>query len=225
MWKSISKKEAENLFNNLDFQNLIIDEGFAELRNNLLHSFDKILEEGDMSRNEIKGNLYELDLKFGMEVYQLLTFKYSLKERQASDDGIWRHLSTSVVPDLVELRWGNNPQRFYLESRRIWLKVLWWYIHLSWQGNPEETLKVLKDNTSDEVVQLVERSGSNGYRIELYRDIMLYYGNIPKERKKRSNQIFRRVMKLNTARSKVVEPLLVEGGTKMYVKELFDYFD
>ena len=32
-------------------------------------------------------------------------------------------------------------------------------------------------------------------------------------------------MVLNTARAQVVEPLLVRGGVKTYVKELFEYFD
>lgn len=171
-------------------------------------------------------SLYEYDLLFGINMYECLKEKYKISERQASQDGIWMFLSVEVIPDIVYLRWkGLNENRFYKESRRIWLKTLWWYIHLSWQGSSIATLEILKDNSTDDVVQLVERSGNKGYRVELYREIMKNYSRISENEKGRKNQLFRKVMKLNTARTRVVEPSLTSGGEKQYVKELFDYFD
>ena len=83
------------------------------------------------------------------------------------------------------------------------------------------TYRILENNTTDEVVQLVERAGSAGYRVDVCRVLMKYYYL---NRSKYDNKIFRKVMVLNTARSKVVEPTLVNGGAIGYVKELFDYF-
>ena len=80
------------------------------------------------------------------------------------------------------------------------------------------TARMLRNNSTDEIVQIVERSGTSGYRVEVYREIMRYYSN---NRDKYGNEIFRRVMVLNTARSRVVEPELVNGGVRAYVKGLF----
>ena len=101
---------------------------------------------------------------------------------------------------------------------------MWWYIYLSIQNEDscdlKLTLKVLERNTTDEIVQLVERSGTAGYRVEVYREIMKYYSE---HRDKYDNSAFRKVMVLNTAKTKVVEPALIEGGVSEYVKELFNY--
>jgi hypothetical protein len=167
---------------------------------------------------------YKFDLNFAIKLYDVLSIQHGLDPRSASDDGIWRYLSIHIIPDLVEQRWGLHEGRFWKDSRRIWLKTLWWYIYLSWQGDLDATFKALQSNTTDEIVQLVERSGPLGYRIELCREIMAYYGQMDDQLKKRTNKLFRRVMKLNTARSKVVEPSLGIGGEQAYAKELFKYF-
>jgi hypothetical protein len=227
MWNSLSKKDSEKLFKEWDNSAPVLEEflqDYQNLRNDLVISCQETLESLQINLDEIKKNQYEFDLGFGIRMYDLLVNKYYFNERQASDDGIWRYLSMKIVPDITFKRWGSNPQRFYMESRRLWIKSLWWYIHLSWQGNYYKTYDILKDNTTDELVQLVERSGPSGYRVMLCRKIMYYYGSVDPEHKKRGSQIFRRVMKLNTARSRVVEPALVIGGEEQYVKELFEYF-
>lgn len=169
---------------------------------------------------------YDFDLLFGIKMYELLSNEYQISERQASQDGVWMFLSIEVVPDIVFRRWkALNESRYYKESRRIWLKTLWWYIHLSWQGNVKNTFEILRDNTTDDLVQLVERSGSKGYRVNLYREIMKNYSQVVEGEKGRKNQLFRKVMKLNTARARVIEPALTDGGEEQYVKELFKYFD
>lgn len=225
-WKKLNKDEANtNMLNWIDIPIIECDAEYDGLRTELLNAMKSTAFDLGIDRNGIKDAGYEFDLKFGLKLYSILTKGYHINPRVASDDSVWRYLSIKVIPDIVHNRWGMNPSRFWKESRRIWLKTLWWYIYLSWQNNSEETFEVLKDNTTDEVVQLVERSGPSGYRVETCRKIMKYYGTIEKNKKKRNNQIFRRVMKLNTARTKVVEPGLVVGGEKMYVKELFDYFE
>src|SRR5699024_5283746 len=147
---------------------------------------------------------------------------YKFTERDASNDEVWIYLSVNVIPDLVYRRWGLVESRFYMQSRRIWLRTLWWYVHLSWAGEKEETYNRLKNLTTDEVVQLVERSGTKGYRIDLTREIMkqfsVTYGQSDRN-------LFRKIMKLNTTRLKIIEPYLTTGGVTQYVKELIDYFD
>ena len=136
--------------------------------------------------------------------------------RVAANDEIWRFLSIKVIPDIVHARWGMNASHFYQTSRRIWLKTIWWYIHLSWQNSIDETYKILIDNTTDTILQLVERPGL-GYNVELFREIMKQYANYSDS----SRNLFRTVLKLNTAKILTTSPELVDGGIEKYVDSLF----
>lgn len=226
LWKSLNKDEANRIMSSWNGQSIVsCDDEFIELRTDLVNSKTDSLEELRITEKDINKTTYAYDLAFGLRLYEVLSDKYCFHLKNASDDGVWRYLSINVIPDLVFERWGESPARFWKESRRIWIKTLWWYIHLSWQGDRLRTYEILKDNTTDEIAQLVERSGASGYRVATYRTIMEYYGRVDKKQKKRNSQLFRRVMKLNIARTKVIEPGLVIGGEKMYVKELFDYFE
>ena len=84
-------------------------------------------------------------------------------------------------------------------------------------GNEEDTYRIIKDNSTDTVLQLVERPGI-GYNVLLYREIMAQYA----EHEDTSRELFRRILKLNTARLLTTSPELVEGGIKQYVLDLFD---
>jgi hypothetical protein len=220
----LSRKDAAEKFAELskrDFENLSFPKGSDEFRKDIIECSDSIKN----TIAESSGSMYEYDLRLGLYFYKKINEVYSFSERDASQDGKWRYISLVLLPDVVYSRWTANETRFFSHPTRIYFKSLWWYIHLSWQGSEEKTFEILKNNTTDDVVQLVERIGSLGYRIDLYREIMNYYGNLEVSRKGRSASIFRKVMKLNTTRGKMIEPALHNGGTRGYVKELFDYFD
>lgn len=189
---------------------------FDHLRNVLIAERNQFLS--DESR---KINSYAFDLQMGLLLYRTLNEEFAFTERLAAQDEIWRYLSLEVVPDLVYERYGLNDSRFYKESRRIWLKTIWWYIHLSWQGTEEETFETVRNYSADEILQLIDRAGSAGYRVVLTRELM-------RQQKLYANYkipfLFRRVLKLNTARLNTIEPSLVEGGVEAYVTQLYQYF-
>lgn len=166
-------------------------------------------------------NKYENDLNIGLNLYDLLnTDVFPLAA--ASDDGVWKYISLDILPDLVYLRWKDNKDRFYSNSRRIWFKTIWWFVHLSWQGSRVETEKILKDLTTDEIVQLVERSGSGGYSVDLYREIMKQYADYRKK-DEAYRDMFRAVMKLNTMKSVSIIPHYYKDGISGYVRSLFEF--
>lgn len=105
----------------------------------------------------------------------------------------------------------------------MWLRVLWWYIYLSWQGSEDATIETLKENSTDEILQLVDRCGRGGYRVDLYRELMRKNGLV-EIAERRKNQLFRKMMVLNTARVQVLEPELTTGGNRGYVETLYNYF-
>lgn len=214
-WPNYTLGQAEKDFNNLTSDNVI--------QTNLSHDF-KLIRDELIETRDIIYDIYEFDdgihhkytfdLEFGLFFYQLLNTK--IENRDIYLDDVWRFLSIKVIPDIIHARWNLNEDRYFKMSRRIYLKQLWWYIHLSWNTNAKKTYEILKNNTTDTILNLVERPGL-GYNIEMYREIMKQYSNY-----KDSNGILlRRIMVLNTARSKNISPELVEGGVSGYVNKLF----
>jgi hypothetical protein len=156
------------------------------------------------------------DIKVGLALYRVLA-EAGMDVRTAADDGWWRFLSLRVLPDLVKSRWDSAPPvRFWKGRSRIWLRAMWWTVHLTWQGSEEDTRKVLESVTTDTVVQLVERPGKGGFRIDLTRLIFQ-----KRRLRKPSQEQFRAIMKLNTAQIVLKEPQFCEGGLSGYVDALF----
>jgi len=156
------------------------------------------------------------DMKVGLALFRVLA-EAGMDIRTAADDGWWRFLSLRVLPDLVKSRWDSAPPVRYWKGRsRIWLRAMWWTVHLTWQGSEENTRKVLESVTTDTVVQLVERPGKGGFRIDLTRLIFKM-----RRLRKPSQDQFRAIMKLNTAQIVLKEPLFCEGGLFGYVDALF----
>lgn len=257
-WKLMTKTEASGItsswqaMNADDFEKMVetwtstiprkLGKDYLDLRNEVLEAYQKAVKEVGEDESLKDKRDYQTDLKFAVYLYRIMK-RYGFSVRLASNDQIWIYLCVSVFPDIVQHRYPGsklrthdgetgernvNEDRFWKVSRRIYLKVLWWYIYLSMQKDEagqddlNATYEILKDNTTDEIVQLVERSGSAGYRVDVCREIMKFYSD---HRSEYDAKRFRRVMVLNTARTRVVEPALMKGGIHEYVKELFVYFD
>ena len=246
-WQQLTKNEAkiitnqwaENItaFNNnlkgwpQRLENELSGE-YRSLRKEVFSDFCKARSEV-LARNEEKGKAYALDLSFAIKLHKTLS-KYGFSLRLASNDKVWMYLCVKVFPDIVYVRFSNKNSHqipidhYWKKSRRIYLKTLWWYIHLSWQemDNVEDsyhkTYDILKNNSTDDILNLVERSGNDGYRVDVYRRIMTEYAET--DLRKSVKQLLRKVMVLNTARTTLVEPALAEGGVNGYVKELYLYF-
>lgn len=196
----------------------LLTDDYNKIRNEILAIYEEVKDKKD----------YELDLYFGVKLYSYFNMIKGFNMRLASNDDFWRYLSLKVIPDIVAQRWGvDNASHYYERGTRIWLKSIWWYIHLSWQSDEESTIEILKNNTTDEILNLVERAGRHGYYLNVYRNIMYFFAKIPQERRYiategKSDRLFRRIMKLNTARCIVIEPPLYLGGEREYVKDLFN---
>lgn len=226
-WQTIDKEQSRIYFEEYcKTKENICPEEYRELRDEMRQMFVETLSEIGIEHEDIgkKNHAYQVDYIYGLKIYELLTTKYNMTLRNASDEGVWRYLSVVVAPDIIALRYDvSHPDRFWKKPKRLWLRVIWWYIYLSWQGDADTTKRILETNSTDEITQLVDRCGRGGYRVSLYREFMKKYSELDvKER--RQKDIFRRMMVLNTARVQVMEPALVDGGERQYVNELCDYF-
>lgn len=234
-YQKLSYNDAKNIvaeydgYNDVEFDDLVkhwkandvsasaFDPAYEEFRKELVSVFNDSLVEtgGKMS--------YLLDLRVGIKLYQLMPLGKDFTVIQANDDDIWRYISVKVMPDITYLRYPNpekgsiriNQKRFYSHTRRIWLKTLWWYIHLSWQGDESKTFEVLRDNGVDNINKLIETPG-RGYRIPLFRSMMLEYHKTNPHKVKD----FAAFTKLNNAKCVSVEPALTSGGVAVYAQKL-----
>ena len=188
-----------------------LDPDYSGLRKQLVDDFNRI----------VTAHQYTTDFSFGIFLYARLK-EAGFTVRDAADDDKWRYLSLCVVPDIVASRWGKYKEiRYYKQSSRIWLKTIWWYIYLSWQNSLDKTVEVIKNNTTDQILQLVDRIGKNGYYVDAYRKIMFYYWKARQKNSSIGENEFRQVMTLHTATCKTIEPDLCEGGADGYAKMLF----
>lgn len=235
IWKQDDKKGFEIFCRNLDTAAGGLNSSYRTLRSELIKAWRETEKEINSSSENKRRTSYLTDLVFGIKLYRIMQEK-GMDIRMASYDQIWTYLGMAVVPEITMERFGDNDpekpgfhipeEHYYIKSVRIYLKSLWWYIYLSLRFDKNgkedlaETREMLWDQTTDTILQLVERSGREGYRVDVYREIMKFYCDHPEI----SSAAFRHVMILNTARSKIMEPDFTEGGCEGYVKELFNYF-
>ena len=198
------------------------------LRNDLLKLFQLVLENADSKGLNLRD--YYTDREFGISLYVYLSKKEWFSLRVAADDGFWRYMSLKVIPDVVATRWGkDNDDHYWSIPRRIWLKQIWWFVYLSWRKDEITTRGILESPncSTDTILNFVERTGKKGTCVDAYRWIIYIYSKIPQsavsEYKKqgKNHDLFRVVMKLNTARMMVLEPSLCTGGDQGYAEKLF----
>lgn len=227
-WNPAKARKIFNQWQDNGCINIDCDKDYFEIRNDLLKIFEEVEEE--VKKNKAKSE-YMTDLLFGIALYNYFSpGKNGFTLEVAEDPSFWSYLSIRVLPDVVLKRWkklDGNEGRFFSERTRIWLGQIWWYIHLTFNETLEKTKEVLSSEafTTDTIMHLVDRTGSRGVFVEVYREIIKQYSNYDKKslegKKITYAQLFKNVMKLNTAKILIFEPPLYEGGVEGYVKDLF----
>ena len=206
-----------------------IDAGYSLMRSKIQEMNKTVRNEA----NDLSDAKYYIDVHLGLLLYEYLWSIPEFSLRVAANDGFWRYLSLKVAPDVVAQRWGkDNDDHYWSKPTRIWFRSIWWFVHLSWQGDYESTKKLLETPffTTDTILNFEERNGRRGTCVEAYREIIKCYSSIPEStikmygsrKKGNSDDLFRVVMKLNTAKMLVMEPALCLGGEAAYAKGLFD---
>lgn len=207
-----------------------IEAEYYKIRENIQNFNSKVRTK---CQKEITRKDYYTDVHLGLYLYKYLEDIPEFNLRAAANDDFWRYLSLKVVPDVVAERWGkDNESHYWSKPSRIWLRSIWWYVHLSWQGDILSTERVLESPyfSTDTIINLEERTGRKGTFINVYRYIMYFYSQLSKNELERyyrektnvkQGDLFRTIMKLNTAKVMVMEPALFLGGEKEYARSLF----
>lgn len=208
-----------------------LDENYGRMRADLTELFKNTSASIKQYKNRQD---YYMDVDYGVRLYEYLEQQSWFNLRVASDIGFWRYLSIMVIPDLVEERWGyDNEDHYWRKPARIWLRSIWWYIYISKSDNLQETKSMLLMDkfSTDTILNLIERAGRDGFNINVYKNIIKIYSLVKREalddfkkKSKKGDDLFRAVMRLNTARSVVLEPVFYKGGSIGYVFSLFESF-
>lgn len=234
-FKRLTKKQAETFVDRMNTDPAFYAEHIGEITNPQADPDYEYFREGlvkcyERCKRESIGHSrpsYYIDLHMAEETYRLLESR-NMTLRDAADDEIWLYFNLKVIPDIIfdkykDLKDPNklNRDRFFENSRRFYLKMLWWYVFLSWQGSIESTIKILKNNESNDISQLVERVGTGGYQVNICREIMKQYSMYAESPNCRPN-LLSKVLHLNIIKLQNYEPELSEESIQQYVSELFN---
>lgn len=198
-------------------------EGFS-LKKSEKAMYSKIRSELKKTFESIPSGIssYEFDVRFGIKVYTCLN-EHGMTPADASMDGIWRYIQMKIVPDIIHKIWiprnrdtTINDSRMWSRSPRLYLKVLWWFIHIVWDQDEEHTLAHLGNNC--DISQIIDRT-TMGYRVDVYKAIVHVYGNLKEEQI--TKRLLSRVLMLNSSYCSYLEPELLESDLKEYAKSLY----
>ena len=212
--KYLTAKQAESLFDQFEENSynwcFELDNDYLNLRNELITIWDEV----SSKFSNIKK--YDFDLVLASKLYVVFN---KFNEVDLASYDFWRYISVCVIPDLLYRRWGNVRTHFYSKTVRIYPYTLYWYIHLSWQNNLEDTFKMLnnKNCNTDTILQIVERPGRMGVNLEFYRKLMYLYCADTNEN---NINIFRSALTLNTARSINILPDFYLDGNLGYARDI-----
>lgn len=215
-WAKLTRNAASKKFDEMKaadtFEFGTLNADYSEIREAVRDSLPLFASSG------LEAGVY--DIRAGFALYRILNER-GFGVRHAADDGIWRYLSIIVLPDYVQSRWNKfQEERFWRNRSRIWLRAMWWFIHLSWQGDEASTRASVDGMSTDDVMHIVERPGVRGFRVELYRSMVQTAGARPPGQRK-----IPQLMKLNTATIVMVEPSAFRGGVSRYVQALYQQID
>lgn len=241
-WEKMDRKDARVFYKRLKTEKMFIHElteslinpdlrePYVSIRNRLKKRFREAVELTQRKEHITRSREYSIDLDMAEELYLVMS-DYGLTVRDAADEEVWIYISVKVIPDIILDRFAlsgiplAHEDRFYANSRRIYPMMLWWYYHIAYQHdsvNPiAETRKILINNQSDDISQLIERAGSGGYPINIYKRIMVEYAKRLNDNRK-SEDLLSRALKLNIVQMQSLEPELMYDGLEAYVSDLFD---
>ena len=196
-----------------------LDEDYMSLRKDLVQHFNVI--------RAIDSKPYQLDYRFSLWFYDYIRNKEWFNNRLASNYEFWNYIALKVMPDLIFIRFNQtgDAKHYYNNGKglRIWPYTLYWYSHLSWQGDKESTEELLSSKrcNTDTILNLVERPGSRGTFLKLYRKIMYYFIHTD------TNDIdfiptFRNIMVLALAKTIVINPDFIKGGEDALAKQIVE---
>lgn len=171
--------------------------------------------------DEYKDYKYQRDIDIGLALYKF--FENDFREFstwEANDRHMWSYLSLKIVPDIIFRRGGKTmpiPNLYYKRPSRMYLRKLWWFIHLSLVKDRRtdkcdvvETRLLLGHLREQDANELMDRS-SGGFHVEFSRIMMNLYSKYCKNNKVEGTpreDFFRALIREHHLRMQITSPEL-----------------
>ena len=197
-----------------------LSESFLDIRNFVKTAYERYSKQSNKE--------YDIDLNLGLDLFDYLNSRSEFTQTIECDDDFWRNVAIYAIPDVIAKRHKTmNSAYYYSKNLRTYPSAIYWYINLSWQGNREDTYNILKNNSTDEIMQMVERPSTIGINLELNRKIMKKFSELPLDKKVimvngKPKKVFRLIFLKNTAKLATTRPEIYPGGVDGYVNMLFE---
>ena len=219
--KTMTKDEARDLFEYYVSLGTIPESVFEKLNSDYRKVRNRLLDFEEEADKE--NTAYKKDLCFACLIYEYFQKEDFFNDTVANNLGFWIYLCMQVAPDIVFRRHGLVDSYFFNKNGRIYLQALWLYIHMSFQTDIETTKTMLEKLSTDYILQMAERTGRDGFYVDVYREIVRVIVSLPSSvanAKVNGANLFRRVMIQNTAKTNVYN-LVAENKITEYVQSLF----
>lgn len=203
--KEYKKLQDRNFKFEMPEQNKIIPPGTGDLvsEEELFALRQKIVElakkYGFSTINSTKKN-ENLTRSFDRKFAELLFTEMNITPSVAATLPMWYFINIILVPDILYWRWGDSPERYYRQTRRVYASRAWWTYYLF--SDSENYKKKFEAITEKTLSDLFERTNSRGLTNNI-ANISLWFDELTentlfKETEKQS--IFRKVLVLYNAK-------------------------
>lgn len=229
MWGSMSAKKAEREFENFN-QSEIQSLEYTNLSSKALELRESLIAiKGNYFHGSLQEVNFNMDVEIGMILYQFLSPYLDPKittMRELASKNFWIWVSFRIMPEIILKRYSSSSEdnlrnRFYNRPNRIYPSLLWWGIHLVWQGSEKETRRLLNKGFSLSAFETLLDRNLMGYHTDLYRKISKKYSDYSHFVVSPEENLLRPVMVLHSSRYVNIDPNSFDGELDGYVNDLF----
>ncbi len=190
-------------------------------------------------KNDAKGKTpYQQDLIYGKRLYELLSSFEWFDWTVATNKDFWSYIALYSMPQIIfdrfkkedkdgGLKVGALGTHFYSKWTRVYPCTLYWIFKICDKGAAQETYDFLSAPcfSTDTILNVVERMGPKGFRIDVYGKIIDRFANLEHQKYAKSigapNYILRAILVSHGIKNSVYIPELAENGIDGYIDMVF----
>lgn len=203
--KEYKKLQERNFKFEMPEQNKIIPPGTGDLVSseelfNLRQSIVELANKYGFSSINSAQKTENLNKIFDRKFAELLFTKMNITPSVAATLPMWYFVNIILVPDVLYWRWGDSPERYYSQTRRVYSSRAWWTYYLF--SDSEEYKRKFEAITEKLLSDLFERTNSHGLSHNI-ANIAIWFDELTKNtllKETEKQTVFRKTLILYNAK-------------------------
>lgn len=118
-----------------------------------------------------------LNRNFDRKFAELLFTEMNITPSVAATLPMWYFINIILIPDVLYWRWGDSPDRYYRQTRRVYASRAWWTYYLF--SDSEDYKRKFEAITEKTLSDLFERTNSRGLTNNI-ANIALWFDELTK---------------------------------------------